>query len=108
MKLFYSPVSPYARKIRVLAIELDLFEKIEWIESHPFDDEAQLLSANPLGKVPVLQVDGNSILDSVVICDYLQNLSEQKQSAPNPNYWKHRTQISMAQGVLDEIGRAHV
>ncbi len=101
IKLYYSKASPYARKIRVLVEELKLKEQIVLIESHPFDDEKQLLNANPLGKVPVLEVDGKSIIDSVVICDYLFSKSSGEISKEKENYWEVRTQRAMAQGILD-------
>lgn len=31
MKLAYSPASPFARKIRIAAMELGLFDKIEFV-----------------------------------------------------------------------------
>ncbi len=100
IKLFFSPASPYARKVRVLAIELELNKQIQFIHCHPFDNQAQLLNLNPLGKVPVLEIDGGCILDSSVICDYLLQLSTlSKPSAED--FWQQRTALSIAQGLLD-------
>ena len=34
MKLTFSPASPFARKVRIAAIELGLIDKIEFISGH--------------------------------------------------------------------------
>ena len=45
MKLLASQTSPYARKLRVLALELEI--DLAVIETAPMDDGAALLAANP-------------------------------------------------------------
>jgi len=47
MKLFYSPTSPYARKCRVVAIEMGVEAQIEIIASSPMARGTDLLSVNP-------------------------------------------------------------
>lgn len=77
MKLFYTKRSPYARKVRVLALEKNLH--LDFIDEDLAKKSPQLLASNPLGKVPTLLLDnGESIYDSVVICQYLDELK------PNP------------------------
>ena len=72
MKLFSSPTSPYARKVRVLIIELGLADKIEVLSTPPMEDPQELHAANPVGKVPTLTLaDGVALYDSPVICEYL-------------------------------------
>lgn len=53
MRLFYSPTSPFARKIRVLIAEKQL-TGIELVTASPFDAPSELAAANPLSKVPAL------------------------------------------------------
>ena len=79
MKLVISPASPFARKIRIAAMELGLFDKIEFISPikaipvTPNDEYVQTVS--PLRKIPALILDdGNVILDSYVIAEYLDEL----------------------------------
>jgi len=75
MKLFYSPASPYARKVLVCAHELGLADEIETVPTSPFTDE-EYRATNPLGKVPALASDEmGTIYDSTVICEYLDQLS---------------------------------
>ena len=81
MKLLYTKRSPYARKVRVLALEknisLDLVDEDLQIKSQ------RLLEANPLGKVPTLVLDnGTCVFDSSVICQYLDSLNDQSMMIP--------------------------
>jgi glutathione S-transferase len=72
MKLFSSPTSPYARKVRVLIIELGLGDDIEVLSTLPMEDPQDLHAANPVGKVPTLMLsDDRALYDSPVICEYL-------------------------------------
>lgn len=76
MKLFYSPTSPYARKVRMLAIAKGLDAQIELLSVNVSVEQPELFAANPLGKVPSLLLDdGEALFDSPVICRYLDSLS---------------------------------
>jgi glutathione S-transferase len=69
MKLYTNAASPFSRKCRVVAHELDL--ALEEIRTLPFDDPT-FRRINPLGKIPALVLaDGSVLLDSPVICEYL-------------------------------------
>ncbi len=77
MKLFYSPTSPYVRKVMVLAIEKGLDDQIEKLptSASPLKREGELPKMNPLGKVPCLITDdGRAMFDSPVICAYIDSL----------------------------------
>ena len=72
MKLYSHPVSPFARKARIIAHELDLKLEIVHVESARKDDK--LRNINPLKQIPVLVLDdGSSLFDSPVICEYLNH-----------------------------------
>ncbi|HEY1710394.1 MAG TPA: glutathione S-transferase N-terminal domain-containing protein [Rhizomicrobium sp.] len=72
MKLYSNPASPFARKCRVIAHELNL--KLETIDVNARDDES-LRRVNPLKKIPALILDdGSALFDSPVICEYLNHL----------------------------------
>ena len=74
MKLLYTKRSPYARKVRVLALEKNI--KLDFIDEDLANKSQQLLASNPLGKVPPLILDnGETIYDSVVICQYLDEIN---------------------------------
>jgi glutathione S-transferase len=75
MKLYYADASPFARKVRILAAEIGLADKIQLITINPWADET-LRAVNPLSKVPTLVADdGQAIYDSRVICIYLDRLA---------------------------------
>lgn len=72
MKLFSAPTSPYVRKARVMIIELGLEDTIAIENVTPMENPAALHAANPLGKIPALDLgDGRVLFDSPVICEYL-------------------------------------
>jgi len=85
MKLLYTKRSPYARKARVVAIEKNI--NLELIDEDLQKKSQRLLEANPLGKVPTLVLDnGTTVFDSVVICQYLDNLNDKVLMIPrDPN-----------------------
>lgn len=108
MKLFVSPTSPYARKCRALIIEKSLEHKIEVIECDPRSDPAELLEANPLGKVPALLRDGApALMDSPLICEFIDSLDDEnwipKRGASRILVLR---QQALADGLIDlTIGR---
>jgi len=70
MKLTFSPASPFARKVRIAAIELGLIDKIEFMPATVAPGQAndEYSRITPLKKLPVLITDhGEVILDSYVI-----------------------------------------
>lgn len=69
MKLYYSDASPYARKVRVVALEKNI--ELELVLTDVFAKDSEVYSVNPLGKVPTLVDDGVSYCDSSVIAEYL-------------------------------------
>lgn len=88
MKLYSNPASPFARKCRVIAHELGL--KLELILTKPFEDP-DFRRVNPLGKIPALLLDDGSVLiDSPVICEYLNHTGGGK-FFPGMNIWQHNT-----------------
>ena len=104
MKLFYSPTSPYARKCRALAIEKGLEDRIEIVAVSPMANPADLHAANPLGKVPALLLaDGRSIVDSRVICQFIDSLSAAAILVPRTTDERHATltREALADGISD-------
>jgi len=102
MKLYYTKASPFAACVRATIAELNAQNQVELCESHPFNNEAEFLSVNPLGKVPCLIADGESILDSEVICDYLDaNISGGKLFETIYADWRLKTFYSICSGLMD-------
>jgi len=83
MKLRYSPLSPYVRKVAVTLIETGLDKKVERIPTNVWDPNTDIGNDNPLGKVPTLITDsGERLYDSPVICEYLDGLHNGKKLFP--------------------------
>ena len=109
MKLTFSPASPFARKVRIAAIELGLIDKIEFIPAtvvpgQPNDEYSQ--HVNPLKKLPALILDnGDVVLDSYVIVEYLDELAGGGKLIPasGPTRWKVKSDHSLLQGMLDSM-----
>ena len=78
MKLTFSPASPFARKVRIAAIELGLIDRIEFVPTAvaPAQSNDEYSRITPVKKLPVLILDnGDVILDSYVIVEYLDELA---------------------------------
>ena len=107
MKLYYSPSSPYARKVRIVAVEKRLTSRIEEIATSPFESTAEsmaLSAANPLRKIPTLVLDdGTAIYGSQVICEYFDQIGEGPMLIPHDVAERARrlTIAAMADGILD-------
>ncbi len=104
MKLYISRTSPYARKVLVLAHEVNLVDQLETVVTNPFDQEPALVGANPLSKVPALVVsDELSLFDSRVICEFLDTLHDEARMYPPSGQarWRVLRHQALAEGVMD-------
>jgi len=107
MKLTFSPASPFARKVRIAAIELSLVDKIEFVPASvaPGQANEEYSRITPLKKLPVLILNtGEVILDSYVIVEYLNDLAGGNLIPDyGPMRWKLKTDHSLLQGMLDSM-----
>lgn len=105
MKLFYTPTSPFVRKVLVAAHELGLADRIETTLLRPTPTKADptLSRINPLNKIPALVLDGGAALyDSRVICEYLDSLGGGRLiPAAGEERWRVLRQQALADGILD-------
>jgi glutathione S-transferase len=104
MKLFYSPTSPYVRKVRVIVREKGMQAALEEVACNPYQDPPELQQSNPLGKVPALVLaDGSVLFDSPVICEFLDTLGDPPRLIPlhGSERWTVLTAQALADGVLD-------
>ncbi len=104
MKLYYSPTSPYVRKVMACAIIRGLDGRIEKHVSNPHASPADLVADNPLSKVPCLVTDdGLSLFGSQLICEYLDSLGEELPLFPSHGAprWRALKFQSMGDGILD-------
>lgn len=102
MKLIGSLSSPFVRKVRIVLAEKKIDYDFE--PSNPWAGDSPIWEQNPLGQVPVLVLeDGNTVFDSRVIVEFLDNASPLAKLIPAPN--RERTEVkrweALADGVLD-------
>ena len=74
MQLFYSPASPFVRKVVVTLHETGQVDDVELlgVATTPVKSAPEILAHNPTGKIPALvRPDGPALYDSRVICRYL-------------------------------------
>ena len=104
MKLRFSATSPFARKVRVLALETGQDREIELVATMPADPADRLGEHNPLNKVPALVLpDGATLYDSRVICEYLDSRQQGRRFFPEagPARWNALRQQALADGMMD-------
>lgn len=103
MKLFYTKTSPYARKVRIMLHEKGLNDRIEFNEVNLRDKPEALFAANPLGKIPALVLDhGSTLIDSPVICEYLETLVPEPRFYPQGDARFHALALTaLADGIMD-------
>lgn len=102
MKLLYTINSPYARKVRIVAAEKHIEMTLE--EVVLASPDCPVKQYNPLGKVPVLILaDGDSLYDSRVIVEYLDNRTPLAHLIPQDlgAKIKVRRWEALADGVCD-------
>lgn len=107
MKLHFAAPSPFVRKVRIAALELGLFDRIKIIDTMVAPgktDEAYGQSVNPLRKIPALELDnGSVIVDSQLICEYLDSLDGKHQLIPADGdaRWNVLNGAAVANGMMD-------
>ena len=103
MKLYYSPTSPYVRKVAAVAIACGLHDRITRVTTNPHTRPPELLGDNPLSKVPCLVTDdGLALFDSPVICEYLDAVGEGGLFPPaGPLRWRALKLQAAGDGILD-------
>src|SRR5262245_40279042 len=79
LKLYDFPMSPRARKPRIVLAEKGLqYEKVTIDITKGEQKKPEYLAINPYGKVPALQDDGVTVYESSIILEYLND------KYPNP------------------------
>ena len=108
MKLICSLTSPYARRVRALAYELGIQNRLKIHVVKPRESSDYLWTINPIGKVPTLRLDdGSSIFDSLIICDYLiATYSPDWGLEYQDDFWNYRTRLSLLNQTSDAGSQA--
>ncbi|MEZ5637722.1 MAG: glutathione S-transferase family protein [Burkholderiaceae bacterium] len=106
MTLHWSPKSPYVRKVMVCAHELGLHEQLHLKRSVAamLRPNAELMRDNPLSKIPTLVLDdGTVLMDSVVICEYLNDLVGGGLFPTGSAKWPALRWHAIGDGLLDAL-----
>ncbi len=104
MKLYASPGSSFARKIRVMLIEKNVSHEVQMLNLWEPND---LQTINPIGKVPALKLDdGRVLINSPLIADYVDG------KYPSPRFipadpaarMEVRRWEALADGMMEAVG----
>ncbi|WP_158965205.1 glutathione S-transferase [Chachezhania sediminis] len=104
MKLYYSPSSPFVRKVLVVAHETGQADDLALVEisTTSIAPSEELRAQNPLAKLPALaRDDGPAIYDSRVICAFLDDRAGAGLYGTGPAQWEMRTLEATCDGILD-------
>ena len=105
MKLYFSPASPFARKVLIALRETNLLDQVEMVPVAitPLNPGEILPSQNPLGKIPCLELaDGTALYDSRVITRYISSLAPATNLYPDDDtVWDALTLEATADGIMD-------
>lgn len=98
MTLYTHPMSPCSQKVRIVLAE----KALEW-EPRDVDLpgkenlEPWYLQLNPLGVVPTLVDEGRAIIESSIICEYLEDLYPEPALRPTDPYLTSQLRFWMKQ-----------
>jgi glutathione S-transferase len=77
-RLYMTPTSPFARKVRMVVHECGLTDQVEDFDARVRTPENEVLDVSALGKVPTLTgPDDLMLVDSTIIAEYLDRLDGQ-------------------------------
>jgi glutathione S-transferase len=109
LRLRYSPASPFARKVRVVAAELGLSGRIELAACDVWAPNSDIAADNPLGKVPALVTNDGTFIGSTLCCEYLDSLQGEPRLVPlaTADRWRVLQLHALADGIM-EAAVAHV
>ena len=98
-RLLYASSSPYSSKVRMAAAYAGIAVDLVPIKTE--EKPADLMIANPLGKIPVLVLDdGRSIHDSRAITQHLNRISKSALFPRNPD---KRLEAEVLEALADGI-----
>lgn len=102
LELISHYLCPYVQRAVITLLEkdiphertyIDLVNKPEWFAA-----------ISPLGKVPLLRVEGEILFESAVICEYLDEITPGSLHPSDPlQKAKHRSWIEFGSGILNNI-----
>lgn len=106
MKGYATTNSPFARKVRVAAIETGQPGLIDWQMITRVERPKVVPPHNPLGKVPVVILDsGEALYDSPVICAYVDARHDGPKLIPaeEPDRWRALRLEALGDGLGEAV-----
>ena len=104
MKLYLSPTSPFARKVKVALLEKGAQATFEEVQVDPWAMPPELTEANPLSQVPTLVTDrGEAIGNSETILAWIERRFPQPSLLSTDEAALTRAQAvaAIAQGLIE-------
>ncbi|MBE0505127.1 MAG: glutathione S-transferase N-terminal domain-containing protein [Marinospirillum sp.] len=100
MKLYLNATSPYARFVRVVALEKGLKPELVWVD--PWSNDPALLAVNPALRVPALETDaGLCLSESMLIALHLEQEGATPQLLPKEMQDQVLQLMGWGQGLTD-------
>ena len=105
MKLYYTVISAFSRKCRILIRELNIKEEVQEVLTTMRSVDSVIMSINPTGKVPALiNKDNKLITESYAICNYLEEIANTNINSKNINNdWSINGYETVACQILESI-----
>ena len=105
MKLYYTVISAFSRKCRILIRELNIKEDVQEVLTTMRSVDSVIMSINPTGKVPALiNKDNKLITESYAICNYLEEIANTNINSKNINNdWSINGYETVACQILESI-----
>jgi glutathione S-transferase len=107
IKLYGTTISNYYNTAKLALVEKDLpFEEVSIMPSQ----DPEVLAASPMGKVPYIEVDGATLIETNVIFDYLEDIQPHPTLYPNDPWAKAKAKeiIRVVELYLDLPARRHL
>ena len=105
MELYYTDISAFSRKCRILARELNIIKDIKEIITTMRTPESLIMSINPTGKVPALVTKEKQLItESYAICNYLESIAKTNiNSDDDLDNWMINGYETVACQILESI-----
>ena len=116
MKLYDTKSAPNPRRVRIFAAEKELAIPIVEVDLNAKENQgAEFRAKNPLGGVPVLELDdGTCIAESVAICRYLEEIRPQPPlmgvgatDRAVVEMWQRRMELELFQPIANVFVHTH-
>jgi len=103
LKLYFTPTSPFVRKVLIVARETGAAIETAFLRPTPLHADDVLSKENPLSKIPVLVTPDGPLYDSPVICEYLDSIHAGPKLVPpsGPERFRVLRLQALCDGILE-------